>query len=65
MTLEHKPSDFRTGDRVELHPATTMWMRGDRYATVTRVGSTRVTVHLDRSARDVPLHASVILHIVE
>jgi hypothetical protein len=26
--------EIRAGDRVELHPATDRWMRGDRYAEV-------------------------------
>ena len=27
---------FKPGDRVELHPATDLWMRGARFGTVTR-----------------------------
>ncbi len=65
MTFEHKSSDFRAGDRVEVRLATTLWVRRDRYATVTRIGSTRVTVWLDKSNRDVTLHASAILQIIE
>jgi hypothetical protein len=64
MTLEHKPNDFRVGDRIEMHPATTLWMRGDRYGSVVAVGSTRVVVHLDKSERDLRLHASAILQTI-
>ena len=28
---------FRAGDRIELHPACDLWMRGARFGTVTRV----------------------------
>ena len=33
--------------RVELHPATDAWMRGDRYGTVKSVGRTYVHVVMD------------------
>jgi len=41
---------YNTGDRVELHPGTDLWMRGARYGTV--IGSSitpndRVKVELD------------------
>lgn len=42
--------EIRTGDRVELHPATDLWMRGARYGTVVRPSTTpkdRVHVTLD------------------
>lgn len=41
-------SDFKAGDRVELHPACDLWMRGARFGTVkhvTRMG--KVFVALD------------------
>ena len=44
-------SGYSVGDRVELHPATDLWMRGARYATVVRISLTpndRVTVELDQ-----------------
>jgi len=28
---------FNVGDRVQLHPATDAWMRGERYGNVTRI----------------------------
>lgn len=42
---------FRKGDRVQVHPATDRWMRGDRYGTVVLVGRTKYTVTLDRSGQ--------------
>ena len=41
---------YRIGDRVELHPATDLWMRGARYGEVIGTRSThkdRVHVKLD------------------
>lgn len=42
---------FQVGQRVQTHPATDVWMRGDRYGTVVRVGRKYVHVALDRSER--------------
>lgn len=39
------------GDRVQAHPATDAWMRGDRYGAVESVGRKRVHVRMDRSGR--------------
>jgi hypothetical protein len=45
----------KEGTRVQLHPATIAWLRGDRYGTVTRVmagrRSTWYEVRLDKSNR--------------
>jgi hypothetical protein len=44
-------SCFGVGDRVELHPATDLWMRGARYGTVRGISCTpkdRVRVELDK-----------------
>jgi hypothetical protein len=38
---------FTEGLRVELHPATDLWMTGARYGSVVSAGRTRVTVKLD------------------
>lgn len=46
-----KPSDFRSGDRVMLHPGTDAWMRGDKYGDVTRIGKKHVHVKMDVSGR--------------
>lgn len=40
-------ADFKPGDRIELHPATDLWMRGARYANVLSVGRTKLHLHLD------------------
>lgn len=37
--------------RVQSHPATDAWMRGDRYGSVTKVGRKWVHVRMDRSGR--------------
>ena len=44
---------FRPGDRVQMHPATDLWMRGARYGTVigTR-GKKNVRVKLDALLRN-------------
>lgn len=39
--------DLTVGDRIELHPATDLWMRGARYGTVVKVGRKWVHVKLD------------------
>lgn len=40
--------DFAKGMRVELHPATDLWMRGARFGTVDYVKAGYVYVSLDR-----------------
>lgn len=42
---------FKTRERVQAHPATDVWMRGDRYGTVEMVGRKYVHVKMDRSGR--------------
>ena len=39
------------GRRVELHPATDAWMRGDRYGEVVKIGRTLIHVRMDRSGK--------------
>lgn len=48
---------FQPGDRVELHPATDHWMRGDRYGTVQAVPGIMIRVKLDKSGKTFPLHS--------
>ena len=43
-TIDH----FTVGMRVEMHPATDLWMMGARYGDVVKVGRTKVHVRLDR-----------------
>lgn len=47
--------EYRVGDRIETHPATDLWMRGDRYGTITRVGRKYLSVDMDRSGHRVML----------
>ena len=42
-------ASFKVGDRVQLHPATDRWMRGDRYGIITKLGRKYATVRLDKS----------------
>jgi len=58
-------TQFRVGDRVQLHPATDAWMRGDRYGTVTKI--TRISLHvlMDRSGRTRKVAADSIYDIYE
>jgi len=54
---------MRIGERVELHPGTDAWMRGDRFgeivAVVERHGVvTSVRVKMDKSGRVLRLDAS-------
>tara|TARA_R110000868_G_scaffold160021_3_gene389312 strand:+ start:2782 stop:2979 length:198 start_codon:yes stop_codon:yes gene_type:complete len=48
--------ELKKGMRVELHPATDTWMRGDRYGEVVSVPTRgrpdgRVMIHLDKSGK--------------
>lgn len=45
---------YTVGDRVELHPATDLWMRGARYGEVVGMSLTpldRVRVKIDKTGR--------------
>jgi len=48
--------DYKAGDRVQAHPATDTWMRGDRYGTVKKTTRNSVHVDMDRSGRTVRFH---------
>jgi hypothetical protein len=49
-------NDFKIGDRVALHPASDMWMRGAKFGEVVKVGRKLVHVNLDAINRVVRLH---------
>lgn len=49
LSTELSADDYRVGQRVQAHPATDTWMRGDRYGTVERVGRLYIRVRMDRS----------------
>lgn len=51
----------KIGDRVELHPATDRWIRGDRFGTVAKIGRKYVHVKLDRSGRTLPFTPGYVL----
>lgn len=57
--------DFRLGQRVELHPATDLWMRGARYAEVVAIGRKHLHLRLDGTPRKVvrvtPRHIATIV----
>lgn len=44
-------SEVRGGSRVQAHPATDAWMRGDRFGEVVGIGRKYVHVLMDRSGR--------------
>lgn len=48
METLYSMASFRIGQRVQLHPCTDHWMRGDKYGTITRiVGHSWLTVQMD------------------
>ena len=55
-----KPDWFAVGQRVESHPATDAWRRGDRFGQVTKIGRAEVMVEMDRSGRDIRFDPSLI-----
>ena len=52
-------ADLSVGDRVELAAHTDAWMRGDRYATIEKVGTKLATVRFERSGSTSRLHPVV------
>jgi len=44
-------SDFKVSQRVQAHPSTDTWVRGDRYGTVEKIGRKYVHVRMDKSGR--------------
>ncbi len=48
-----KTKDFKVGQRVQAHPGTDTWMRGDRFGTVVKIGSRHVHVHMNVSDRTI------------
>ena len=47
------PKDFKIGQRVQMHPATDRWMRGQRFGTVIDIGRQVVAVRFDRGPKPV------------
>jgi hypothetical protein len=50
------PPPFIAGQRVSAHPATSAFMKGDRYGVVERVGRALVHVRMNRSGRLLSFH---------
>ena len=50
--------DIKQNDRVELHPATDLWMQGARFGTVLSIGRKYVTIKLDRLNGKTRINAS-------
>ena len=57
-------TDFKKGDRIELHPATDLWMRGARYGKIIQVGRTNLKVKLDYLRRAIAVSPRNIGQIV-
>lgn len=55
---------FKIGDRVQLHPATNLWMRGDRYGTIIKIGRLLVHLKMDKSGRTVRIHPEGIAEVI-
>lgn len=59
-------SRLKPGDRVQLHPATDHWMRGDRYGTVSRILITgRIRILLDKSKKYVTVDQANIYEVID
>lgn len=55
---------LRPWKRVQLHPGTDLWMRGARYATVTRVGRKWAYIALDvRPGKEIKIAPENLLEI--
>lgn len=54
-------NDFRTGQRVQAHPGTDTWMRGDRYGTIERIGHLWIYVRMDRSGKLIAFKADNLM----
>lgn len=57
--------DFNVNERVQTHPATDLWMSGDRYGTVVKIGRKYVHVKLDRSGRTQTIAPSNLIDVNE
>lgn len=53
--------DFKVGQRVQLHPATDRWMRGDRWGVVYKLGHKYVELVMDVSGSHLRVHPDLIL----
>lgn len=63
--MEYEISDFRRGNRIELHPACDLWMRGARFGTVQKVSRKMLTVKLDMLARAIRVAPANVGKIID
>ena len=56
-------AEFPLGCRVQAHPATDIWMEGDRYGEVVGYKGKFIQVKMDRSDRILNFHLTYLLHI--
>ena len=57
-------TDFKKGDRIEMHPATDLWMMGARYGEIVQVGRKNLKVKLDYLRRAIAVSPRNIGQIV-
>lgn len=62
MGTSYTIHDFAPGTRVQLHPGTDRWMRGDRFGVVKSVGRLYAMVEMDRSSHVVKVRPEDITH---
>ena len=60
--MKHYPSEFRVGERVQIHPATDGWAMGIRYGDVTKLGRKLVHVKFDQLRWTLGIKPELLLH---
>ena len=60
--MTNTANEFTANERVQLHPATDLWMRGARWGTVKKIGRTLVHVHVDALDRAIKILPNNLLH---
>jgi hypothetical protein len=56
--------ELKAGDRVQLHPASTLWMQGARFGQVVSLGRKFAHVKLDRREGVFPVHPRNISEVL-
>ena len=59
-----QPQLYHVGERIELHPATDAWARGDRYGSITKATAKYYHISMDRSGRILRVPQRNILHSI-
>lgn len=54
-------NDFKVGQRVQLHPATDRWMRGDRWGVVYKLGRKYVELVMETTGAHLRVPPDLIL----